>query len=69
MLVVLFWRAGSFCKRGIILGCAVLVSGLWAAVVVLVLSHGAGGASRQGIGIRREGDRFFAAGRRSGIAA
>jgi CubicO group peptidase (beta-lactamase class C family)/GH35 family endo-1,4-beta-xylanase len=36
VLVVLLWRAGSFRKRLLILGCAALVSGLLAALIALV---------------------------------
>ena len=62
VLMVLLWRAASFRKRWIILGCAVLVSGVLAALIALVLSHVvcARFAVPAGIGIRREGDRIFA---------
>jgi len=55
-MVVLLWRAGSFRKRLLILGCAVLVSGLLAALIAMVSSR----VVQSGIGIRREGDRLFA---------
>jgi hypothetical protein len=55
VLVFLLWRAGSFRKRCIILGWAVLVSGLLAALIALVSSH----VVQPGIGIRREGDRIL----------
>lgn len=60
VLAVLLWRAGSLRKRGIILGCAVLVSGLLATLLVLVSSRLVDASSQPGIGIRREGDRLFA---------
>ena len=60
VLVILFWRAGSFRKRCIILGSAVLVSGLLASLIALVSSRVVGSPSQPGIGIRREGDRLFA---------
>ena len=57
---VLLWRAGSFRKRCIVLGGAVLASGLLAAFTALVLSHMVCGFFHPGISIRREGDRIFA---------
>jgi CubicO group peptidase (beta-lactamase class C family) len=60
VLVVLLWRAASFRKRCIIMGCAVLTSGLLAALIALVLSHMACALFHPGIGIRREGNRIFA---------
>ena len=56
VLVILLWRASSFRKRLLILGCAVLVSGLLVLLLTLVSSH----VVQSGIGIRREGDRLFA---------
>ncbi len=55
-LVVLLWQAASFRKRLLILGCAVLVSGLLALLLAMVSSH----VVQSGIGIRREGGRLFA---------
>jgi serine-type D-Ala-D-Ala carboxypeptidase/endopeptidase len=60
VLVVLFWRAAGFRKCCIILGCAVLVSGLLAALIALVLSHMVCAFFHPRISIRREGDRIFA---------
>jgi len=63
VLLVLLWRAVSFRKRCIILGCAFLVSGVLATLFALVLSHVVCtrfARSQSGIGIRREGDRLFA---------
>jgi serine-type D-Ala-D-Ala carboxypeptidase/endopeptidase len=60
MLVALLWRAACFRKRCIILVCAVLVSGLLAALVAMVLSHMICAFFHPGIRIRREGDRIFA---------
>ncbi|MGD0519041.1 MAG: serine hydrolase [Thermoguttaceae bacterium] len=63
VVVVLLWRAGSFRKRCIILGCAFLVSGVLATLFALVLSHVVCtrfASSQSGIGIRHEGDRLFA---------
>jgi CubicO group peptidase (beta-lactamase class C family) len=60
VLVILLWRARSFRKRCLILGGAVLVSGLLVALIVLVLSHMVCAVLHPGIGIRREGDRIFA---------
>ena len=60
VLVVLLWRTASFRKRCIILGGAVLVSGLLAALIALVLSHMVCAFFHPGISIRCEGDRVFA---------
>jgi CubicO group peptidase (beta-lactamase class C family) len=56
VLVVLLWHAASFRKRLLILGCAVMFSGLLAVILALVSSH----LVQSGIGIRLEGDRLFA---------
>jgi len=50
----------QFRKRCIILGCAVLVSGLLAALIALVLSHMVCSFFHPGISIRCEGDQIFA---------
>ena len=60
VLVVLLWRAASFGKCCIILGCAVLVGGLLAALIALVLSHMVCALFHPASSIRREGDRIFA---------
>jgi CubicO group peptidase (beta-lactamase class C family) len=59
VILVLLWRAGSFRKRLLILGCAVLVSGFLAALIALVLSHRFCAIFNPSIIIRREGDRIF----------
>ncbi len=55
-LLVLLWRAGS---PWIVLGGAVLVSGLLAALMVLVLSRAVCALAHPVIGIRHENDRIF----------
>ena len=60
LLVVLLWRAGSSRKRLLILGCAVLVCGLLAPLVVLVSSRVFCARFQPGISIRREWDRLIA---------
>jgi hypothetical protein len=59
VLVILLWRAASFRKRCIILGCTALVSSLLAVLIALVSSHVVCALFHPGIGIRREGDRIF----------
>jgi hypothetical protein len=59
VLFVLLWRATSARKRWIILGCAVLISGLLAPCLVLVSSHVVCALVHPVIGIRREADRIF----------
>jgi D-alanyl-D-alanine-carboxypeptidase/D-alanyl-D-alanine-endopeptidase len=59
MLLVLLWRAASFRKRCIILGCAALASCLLAPLIALVLSRMVCTLLHPGIGIRREGNRIF----------
>ncbi|MGA2279302.1 MAG: serine hydrolase [Verrucomicrobiota bacterium] len=59
-LVILLWRAGSFRKRWVILGCVVLVCGLLAPLLALVSSRVFCARFQPGIGIHREGDRLFA---------
>jgi hypothetical protein len=54
------WRAGSFRKRAIVFGGAVVLTGLAATAVVLAPSRPVEGSPEPGIGIRREGDRLFA---------
>jgi CubicO group peptidase (beta-lactamase class C family) len=60
VLLVLLRRAASFRRRCVILGGAVVVTGLFAAVTVMVLSHRACSFFNPGISIRRDGDRIFA---------
>lgn len=60
VLTVILWRARNFRRRCIILGCAVLVSVLLAALSVPVLSRVVCTLGHPGMGIRREGDRIFA---------
>ena len=55
-LLVLLWRAGS---PGIVLGGAVVVTGVLAALMVLVLSRVACALAHPVIGIRHEGERIF----------
>jgi CubicO group peptidase (beta-lactamase class C family) len=55
-LLVLLWRAGS---PWIVLGGAVVVTGVLAALIVLVLSRVVCALAHPGIGIRHEGDRIF----------
>jgi CubicO group peptidase (beta-lactamase class C family) len=59
VILVLLWLARSFRKRLLILGCAVLVSGLLAALIVLVLSHRFCAIFNPSIIIRREGEQLF----------
>jgi hypothetical protein len=59
VILVLLWRARSFRKRLLILGCAVLVSSVLAALIVLVLSHRFCAIFNPSIIIRREGDHIF----------
>ncbi|HEY5043195.1 MAG TPA: serine hydrolase domain-containing protein [Verrucomicrobiae bacterium] len=60
VLLVFLWRTASFRKRCIILGGAVLVSGLLVALIALVLSHMVCAFFHPGISIRCEGNRAFA---------
>ena len=60
VLGLLLWRAGSFRRRCIILGGAVLVSGLLAALSVRVSARLFCARFHPGVGIHREGDRLFA---------
>ena len=59
VILVLLWRARSFRKRCIILGGATVVSGVLAALIVLVLSHRFCAIFNPSIIIRREGDHIF----------
>lgn len=59
-LTILFYRAGSLRRRGIILGIGALMSGALAGTYVLMSRAVSGESSQPGIAIRREGDRLFA---------
>jgi hypothetical protein len=59
-LTILLRRAGSGRQRWIVLGGAVVVSGLVALLIVLVWSRALAASSEPGLGIWRDGDRLFA---------
>ena len=59
-VLVWLWRTCSFRKRLLLLGSTVLSCGLLTALAALRASPKIAPPSRFGIGIRREGDRFFA---------
>jgi hypothetical protein len=60
VLGVCVWRAGSFRKRAVLVGCAGLLFAVAAAVLALPSRPAANAAPKPGIGIRREGQRLFA---------
>ena len=62
VLLIVYWRAGSFSRRCVAVGGAILVTSLLAMLAALMMGRMACSLYHPGISIRRDGDRLFAQG-------